>query len=111
MPNISFAHDEKLSILRVLLDIARSDNDIDLNEATYFTQICVVLGFEHDTVDSILQTIQARSVAASLYCLGQMSSDKKAATTIMVNEMVNADGVVEQEEVNVATAVLAAMFA
>lgn len=111
MSDIPFSDEEKLSILRVLLDIARSDNDIDLNEAAYFTQICVTLGFEPDNVDSILRTVNGRSVAASLYCLGQMSPDKKAATTVMVNEMVKADGVVEQEEVNVATAVLAAMFA
>ena len=111
MSNIPFSHEEKLSILRVLLDIARSDNDIDVSEAAYYSQICVVLGFEPHEVDSILESVNRRSVAASLYCLGQMSGDKKAATSIMVNEMVNADGIVEQEEVKIATADLATMFA
>lgn len=111
MSNIPFSHEEKLSVLRVLLDIARSDNDIDNREIAYFSQICVVLGFEPHEAHSLLESVNRRSVAASLYCLGQMNGDQKAATTVMVNEMVKADGVVEEEEIKIVTAVLATMLA
>ena len=107
--DLTFSREEQLSILRVMLDVSMSDGHVDKSEIVVMSNVAEAIGIQANEITSVLDEVHVRSVSSSLLCLGRMKSEKKAATIIILKELIHADGVVDENEVQIAAAVIAAM--
>lgn len=107
--DLTFSREEQLSILRVMLDVSMLDGEVDISEIAAMSIVAAGIGVQENEVRSVLDQVQVRSVSSSLLCLGRMTSEKKAATIIFLKELIHADGVVDENKLEIATAVIAAM--
>ena len=107
--DLTFSREEQLSILRVMLDVSMSDGHVDKSEIVVMSNVAEAIGIQANEIKSVLDEVHVRSVSSSLLCLGRMKSEKKAATILILKELIHADGVVDENEVQIAAAVIAAM--
>lgn len=92
-----FSELEKLSIFKVLDEIILADERVDDNELSYLNQIGDLLDF------NLWDVSKAREMSAkeSLSNLKKMPLEKKNHLFLMMHEMANSDGNIDEEELNV----------
>ncbi len=100
---LDFTNLEKYAIVRVLTDIVRADDRIDMGEMAYFAQIQKLL----EISDNEFQLAMEMSVAISIATIRKMSEIKKSALALMMHQMITADGNIDEEEMKVFVAVCA----
>ena len=94
---------EKKAVAKVLLDIVNADDRVTVGEVNYFQQLQGVLGIS----DSEIEEAKYMSVIGSLAILKDLSPIAKQGLAIMMLEMINADGEVDDEEMKVFVVVCA----
>jgi uncharacterized tellurite resistance protein B-like protein len=93
----SFTSLEKKAITKVMIDLAHADNTITVGENAYFEQIVKILGITADE----FQEAQLLSVIGCLSVLRNMNLDNKNALLFIMRELINIDGSVHDEEMNI----------
>lgn len=88
---------ERISIANILIHMMNADNDIDIREVLYFNQIQNTIGITNDEY----QKGKEQNLLISLLCVQSMSNQKKLALGLMLTEMINADGKVDNKELEV----------
>ena len=104
-----FTAEEKMSISRILLDIAHADGVFDRKEAEFLSALQLAFGARMDKIDELIPAIFERSVSVSLLTLQKMSKEKKDKLVEMMGLMTTADGVVDESELAIATAIIVAI--
>lgn len=92
---------EKLAIVKAIDEVILADGRIDKGEIVYLGQLMDVLDFDFDFVE------QARrfNIRQAIGVLQSMTQQKKQSLAIMLHEMANADGEIDEAEMNVLVAV------
>jgi len=88
---------EKKAVTKVLFDIINADGRITVGEGQYFLQLKRTIGIS----DSEIEEAKFMSVLGCLSILRGLTSEEKAALTIMMLEMINADGNISEDEMKV----------
>jgi len=88
---------EKKAVAKVLLDIVNADGKIAVGEVAYFQQLQNVLGISNSEIEEA----KFMSAIGSLAILRGLSPIAKQALAVMMLEMINADGEVDNEEMKV----------
>ena len=88
---------EKKAVAKVLLDIVNADGRITVGETRYFQQLQNLLGI----TNSEIEEAKYMSVLGCLAILRDMLPVEKAALAIMMLEMINADGEIDDKEMKV----------
>ncbi|MGB5403937.1 TerB family tellurite resistance protein [Robiginitalea sp.] len=95
---------EKLAVIKAVDEVIRMDDMLDVGELDYLTQLAEVLDFD---VDLLLQARDVEAVEA-IAVIRVMSESKKAFLMRSMTEAANADGVVDEAEIQFIYRVLAA---
>ncbi len=95
---------EKLAVIKAVDEVIRMDDMLDVGELDYLTQLAEVLDFD---VDLLLQARDVEAVEA-IAVIRVMSEPKKAFLMRSMTEAANADGVVDEAEIQFIYRVLAA---
>lgn len=85
---------EKLGILKAIDQVIMADENIYEGEAIFVSQLSNVMGFSAD----IYKKAREVELEEAMAILEVMSSEKKEALAIILNEAANADGSVGEEE-------------
>lgn len=95
---------EKLAVIKAVDEVIRMDDILDVGELDYLTQLAEVLNFDAELL------IQAREVEAveAIAVIKVMPESKKAFLMRIMTEAANADGVVDEAEIQFIYRVLAA---
>lgn len=88
---------EKKAVTKVLLDIVNADGRITVGEGKYFLQLKNAIGIS----DSEIEEAKYMSVVGCLSILRGLTSDEKRLLAVMMLEMINADGDIDEEEMKV----------
>lgn len=91
---MEFLYNQKMAIVRLLLDIISVDGKIDSRETFYFEKVKEELGL--DATDHF--RVNEYSTLLSLSILKGMSEDQKAVYSQFMRKMILADEVVEENE-------------
>lgn len=91
---MEFTQIERVSIARVLIDLMNADGNVDIRETLYMNQIRNVLNI----TDAEIQAGKNQNILISLLALKSMNNEKKYALGVMLTEMINADGKVDNNE-------------
>lgn len=94
---------EKLAIVKVIDEVVVADNKIDIGELAYLQQLKDLLGFN----DAFIQESRQLGPRESIQILKAMSQTKKKAFALMLHEMAEADGNLDEEEMALILGVLA----
>ena len=95
---------EKLAIVKAIDEVILADGNIDEGEIAYLTQLMNILDFDMNFVQEARQL----NAAEAMLILRGMSEIKKHSLAIMLNEMANADGNVDESEMEVIISVFLA---
>ena len=87
----------KKAVTKVLLDIVNADNRITVGEGKYFMQLKNAIGIS----DSEIEEAKYMSVVGCLSILRGLTHEEKILLAIMMREMINADGDINEEEMKV----------
>lgn len=93
----TFSSLEKKAITKVLIDIAHADQQLTVGENAYFAQIMNFLSLTEEE----FKEAQYLSVVGCLAILRGMTLDNKHALLYIMREMINVDGNVNDEEMNI----------
>jgi len=91
---VEFNLAEKLGILKAIDQVIMADENIYEGEAIFVSQLSNVMGFSAD----IYKKAREVELEEAMAILEVMSSEKKEALAIILNEAANADGSVGEEE-------------
>jgi len=85
---------EKLALVKAVDEVIYVDGKVDTEEMDFMTQLMDTLKFDRMLVE------EARKITAKecLSILKGMTSDKKQALSVLLNEMANADGELNKDE-------------
>lgn len=92
--NIQFTSIEKITIANILIHMMNSDNDVDVKEVLYFNQIQNRIGM----TDQEFRQGKEQNLLISLAVIQSMTDYKKLLLGVMLHEMINADGKVDEKE-------------
>ena len=92
---MEFTHIEKVAIASVLIDLMNVDGNVDIREVLYLNQIRNVVNIN----DEEIEEGKKQNILTSLLILATMNSEKKTAFGLMLHEMINADGKVDNSEI------------
>lgn len=95
---------EKLAIVKAIDEVILADGRIDKGEIVYLGQLMEVLGFDFDFVEQARKFNNRQAISV----LQEMTEQKKQSLAIMLHEMANADGEIDDEEKKVLVAVFLA---
>jgi uncharacterized tellurite resistance protein B-like protein len=95
---------EKLAVIKAVDEVIRMDDMLDVGELDYISQLAEVMNFDAELL------IQAREVEAieAIAVIQVMPESKKAFLTRSMTEAANADGVVDEAEMQFIFRVMAA---
>ena len=95
---------EKLAVIKAVDEVIRMDDMLDAGELDYLSQLAEAIDFDADLL------IQAREVEAieAIAVIRVMSESKKAFLVRSMTEAANADGEVDEAEIQFIYRVLAA---
>ncbi len=95
---------EKLAVIKAVDEVIRMDDMLDVGELDYLSQLAEVLNFDAELL------IQAREVEAieAIAVIQVMPESKKAFLMRSMTEAANADGVVDEAEIQFIYRVLSA---
>ncbi len=91
---MEYSYNEKMAIVRLLLDIVSIDAKIDARETFYFEKVKTELGLgpdDHFKVNNF-------STLASLSIVKAMTDEQKADYAAFMKRMIMADNVIEENE-------------
>lgn len=91
---IEFTSIEKLSIVNVLINMMNIDNNVDPREVLYFNQIQNNIHISN----AEFEKGKEQQLLISLLCIKGMPNSKKLVVGIMLQQMIQADGVVNPRE-------------
>lgn len=92
---------EKLAIVKAIDEVVLADGKIAEGEIAYLGQLMQVLDFDFDFVEQARKFNNRQAISI----LQTMSEQKKQSLAIMMHEMANADGEIDDAEMNVLVAV------
>lgn len=92
---------EKLAIVKAIDEVILADGKIAVGEIAYLEQLMNILEFDYEFVEQARKFNNSQAVAV----LQAMSTQKKQALTVMLNQMTTADGEIDDEELNVMVAI------
>ena len=95
---------EKLAVIKAVDEVIRMDDMLDVGELDYLSQLAETLNFDAELL------LQAREVdaAEAIAVIKVMPESKKAFLMRSMTEAANADGVVDEAEIQFIYRVLAA---
>ena len=95
---------EKLAVIKAVDEVIRMDDMLDVGELDYLSQLAEVMNFDTDLL------IQAREVEAieAIAVIQVMPESKKTFLVRSMTEAANADGVVDEAEMQFIFRVMAA---
>jgi uncharacterized membrane protein YebE (DUF533 family) len=95
---------EKLAVIKAVDEVIRMDDMLDVGELDYLTQLAEAMNFDADLL------MQAREVEAveAIAVIRVMPESKKAFLMRSMTEAANADGVVDEAEIQFIYRLLAA---
>ncbi len=88
---------EKKAVTKVLLDIVNADGRLTVGEGQYFMQLKNVLNIS----DSDIAEAKNMSALGCLSILRGLTQEEKGLLAIMMLEMINADGDIDEVEMKV----------
>lgn len=89
-----YTKNEKLAITKAMFEVAMADGVISYEEKAYMGQLISVLDLEPEYAKEAAMLNMSDCVAS----LSKMSDEKKEGLVIMLHEMANADGVIDNDE-------------
>ena len=95
---------EKLAVIKAVDEVIRMDDMLDVGELDYLTQLAEAMNFDAELL------LQAREVEAieAIAVIRVMPESKKAFLLRIMTEAANADGVVDEAEIQFIYRLLAA---
>jgi uncharacterized tellurite resistance protein B-like protein len=95
---------EKLAIIKALDEVILADGNVKAGEVRIIDKLTLVLGFPREYIQ------EARRVDARecMSILKAMPASKKHALTVLLSEVANADGSVDDRELKLITGILEA---
>lgn len=99
---MDFTYLEKLAVLKAIDEVMMADNQVDIGEAVYLTQILEIFKLEINILT------EARKMKSSIATniLQDMNAEKKAMLYVMMREMADADGETDMKELEVILSIL-----
>ena len=97
MAVIDFTPKEKIAVADVLLQMICADGEIDEGEKQYMYQLQEALEISNADIEKALN----EDTLSSLIVIRDMTDTKKEVVTIMMHEMMCADGEIDEGEVQV----------
>ena len=92
-----FTKEEKYAIAKALVEVANADGEVSEGEALYMGQLMNVLGL---TMEEVKESYSL-PITECQKILSPMSGEKKVYLTVMLKEMADADGFIDENELNV----------
>ncbi|MFM1878886.1 MAG: hypothetical protein RLZZ241_1752 [Bacteroidota bacterium] len=86
---------EKLAIFKSVDEVIQLDEEITPGEVRFMDQLCESLGFEK----AMIKEARRVDAAEALAVIGAMPNTQKQALARILNRAVNADGVVDEQEI------------
>ena len=96
MAVIDFTQKEKIAVADVLLQMICADGEIDEGEKQYMYQLQGALEITNADIEKAIN----EDTLSSLMVIRDMEKTKKEAVTIMMHEMMCADGEIDEGEVH-----------
>ena len=84
--------DQKIAVMRILLDIIYADGRVDVRETSFFGELLTVLGLPSDCKDEI----QKKSSLLALMDIKNFTQDQKKYLATLMDQMIKVD-----EDINV----------
>jgi uncharacterized tellurite resistance protein B-like protein len=91
---MEFSLAEKLALIRAIEDVIEADGQVNLKEVEIMKQLSYFLNFDM----SIVEEARKLSRAESLLLLRGMARNKKKSLGLILKEVANSDGKINQEE-------------
>ncbi len=89
-----FTQNEKIAITDIIMQMMSADGKIDMGELAYMLQLRVVLGI----TDADIEKAKEQDIFTSAQAIRNMTDEKKDYLTLILREMMNADGKMGIEE-------------
>ena len=107
-----FSFEQKVATIKVLMDIALSDDNLDPHEVAYTGQLMQTFNFasSEEVVNFVREEAADLKAEDAMHTMSQMSPLQKTLVAQMMAEMVFADGEAHDNERDIMRAVLFAMF-
>lgn len=93
--NIQFSYQQKIAMMRILLDIVNADGIVDARETFFFDKLMV--GFDMSQEDKIV--VNEKNSLLALVQIKDMTAEQKEFFSELMTEMVIVDGDVNVNEV------------
>ena len=87
-----FTNSQKISVMRVLLDIIYADNRVDYRETALFKDLVTLFELSSDVADMI----EHRSAIISLLDIKEMDDEQKEYIAVLMDKMIKVD-----EDINI----------
>jgi uncharacterized tellurite resistance protein B-like protein len=91
---MEFSLAEKLALIRAIEDVIEADGQVNLKEVEIMKQLSYFLNFDM----SIVEEARKLSRAESLLLLRGIARNKKKSLGLILKEVANSDGKINQEE-------------
>jgi uncharacterized tellurite resistance protein B-like protein len=99
----NWTKEQKLAVIRILMDIAAADNFLDVSEMNFILETCKDLGLHRNVVLTILQTTPVRK---ALPYLSKMEEHEKIDVANLMRRLIDIDGQVDKNEIKIFTVVM-----
>lgn len=91
---MNFDQDEKLAVVKAIAETIELDKKYKVGELMYLDELMDTLDFDMQFVEQARKLSSIKAVST----LRSMSEEKKKALIIMIDKMIEADGVVHRRE-------------
>ena len=91
---MNFDQDEKLAVVKAIAETIELDKKYKVGELMYLDELMDILDFDMQFVEQARKLSSIKAVST----LRSMSEEKKKALIIMIDKMIEADGVVHRRE-------------
>ena len=93
--NIDFTFQQKIAMMRILLDIIHADGIIDARENFFFNQLKEKFGMD----DSDYEVVKDKNSLLALVQIKEMDNDQKKQFAYLMNKMIIVDDDIDVNEV------------
>lgn len=99
---MDFNYNQKIAVMRVLLDIIFADSKVDYRETNLFRELQNELGLSDEDVKSLSE----KSAILSLLDIKEFNEDQKKAFAILMDKTIKIDDDIDKREVAIYDIVL-----
>lgn len=93
----TFTHEQKISMMRILMDLVLADGRIDERETLFFDKIAGLLGLE----DNVKTEVNAKNSLLALTEISEFSQEQKEALSKLMGQMIVVDEDINYNEIRI----------